>query len=43
MKGEIRDEGCGLKTLVCFALKVEAAPFRKVRHGFHRLAQISNS
>ena len=33
MKGEVRDEGCGLKTLVCFALKVEAAPFRKIAAG----------
>jgi adenosylhomocysteine nucleosidase len=30
MKGEIRDEGCNLKTLICFALKEEAAPFRKM-------------
>ena len=33
MNGEVRDEGCGLKTLVCFALKVEAAPFRKIAAG----------
>ena len=30
-------------TLVCFALKEEAAPFRKIRHGFHGLTQIFNS
>jgi adenosylhomocysteine nucleosidase len=30
MKGEIRDEGCNLRTLVCFAFKEEAAPFRKI-------------
>jgi hypothetical protein len=32
-----------MNALVCFALKEEAALFQKIRRGFHRLAQISNS
>ena len=33
MKSEVRNAKSGLKTLVCFALKEEAAPFRKLSAG----------
>ncbi len=33
MRGEVRDERCYLKVLVCFALKEEAEPFRKMAMG----------